>query len=533
MLGGCRRRRMQKKISLLILVLTLLVLLEYLWTMDLHTRSMIEPSVSSIPLRYQKSWKSELVIISNLSRSPLGVAPPVPHMHSTTPAPPPPPVSSRSGRGSGSGYVLATHYEDQLTAGSVNLLSLQCWASSLRLGRSVKTVEQKSPQSHQLGNSVEIVEQPSPQSHQLGISVKTVEPPLSPQSHRLGRSVKTVEPFICDGSHWGLEDSLSQDPVTPRLRDVFDASRWSRYAKRHMLSPLVNWEEFLKKAPKNMIVVGRDCKNGSHNNTASRFAKRYGFQIVRDVVIDCATMFSAAKFKSLIYGNYMPADAVVLFDYWPGIAKTLSPSFQKYRIPITDLERCVRGSEMKKFMDFVPQSRRIIENGRHYIERYLPSEDGYIAVMFRLEQLFVRRQLRTETSQIRSGKRCIKSILQVVKRLRKTGPTGDVFLAMDTGKYGSQSFRKWNSTAPYKLSRDLFTGIYGEKSSTTFEVWEDSFSSVADFSTPGYVAMLQLNVAVRATELILVGGGSFQSIAAREIKYRHQSDARVHRIKEC
>ena len=41
--------------------------------------------------------------------------------------------------GSSSGYILVTHYLDQLTGSAINLLSLQCWVSTLKAN--VRVVE--------------------------------------------------------------------------------------------------------------------------------------------------------------------------------------------------------------------------------------------------------------------------------------------------------------------------------------------------------------------------------------------------------
>ena len=54
-----------------------------------------------------------------------------------------------------------------------------------------------------------------------------------------------------------------------------------------------------------------------------------------------------------------------------------------------------------------------------------------------------------------------------------------------------------------------------------------------DFSEPGFVAMLQLYVAMRAKIIILAGGGSFQSIAERATHHQQYSDARVHHVNDC
>lgn len=388
--------------------------------------------------------------------------------------------SHSQGRKLKSGFVLAMDYSDQLTAGSVNLLSLQCWASQLH------------------------------------------------------DRVKVVEPFLRCGSYWGVEASHLRNASTLRLRDIFNATGWRRYSTNRALSPLANWEDFLKTAPRKMVLagLGRKALDKRFYDFALKFAKVRGFKIVRQVCTDSKIVFSAREFQSRIYGNFRPADTVVLFDTWSGISGTLPRPPLRYRLPINDLHWCERDSSIKKFMDSIPQSRRILGNGRRYIKRFLShSSHGYIAVMFRLEQLFVGRKLITESDKLRGGSKCIESILKKVTAIKRKGLT-QVFLAMDSGKYGSYKYRSKNRTVVHQLSHDLFRRLY-DGGSMTFDSWEASFRSVADFLAPGYVAMLQLSVAVRATELLLAGGGSFQSVAEREIKFRHQSNARVHHIRDC
>ena len=412
---------------------------------------------------------------------------------------------SRSLASRGNGYVLAYHYSDQLTAGALNLLSLQCWTAGL------------------------------------------------------GSQVKVVEPFIRNGSYWGVEASLLRNSTgVPRLRDIFDRMQWKMYAKRKQMSKLASWEEFLQGVPRRLILVGMACKKLDKNfqDFAVKLANGKGFRIVREVCTDGETVFSAARFQAYVYANYTPSDAVVLFSMWSGISETLSQPPLRYRIPISDMQRCERNSQIKKFMDSIPQSRRLVNNAKIYIERYLSSSsndglvplkrlpgvggenqgaresrDGYIAVMFRLEQLFVRRKLKSEADRLEGGRRCVNSILREVSAVKEHGPLR-VFLAMDSGKYGSYKFRRKNDTIVHQLSQSLFNGLY-PSGSMSYSDWEATFSSVADFITPGYIAMLQLSVAVRSSDLLLAGRGSFQSIAEREVKFQHASNARVHLIKGC
>ena len=87
---------------------------------------------------------------------------------------------------------------------------------------------------------------------------------------------------------------------------------------------------------------------------------------------------------------------------------------------------------------------------------------------------------------------------------------------------GRTSSVEKNDTIVHQLSQDLFNGLY-PSGSMSYSDWEASFASVADFVTPGYIAMLQLSVAVRSSDILLAGRGSFQSIAEREARIECQS----------
>ena len=131
--------------------------------------------------------------------------------------------------------------------------------------------------------------------------------------------------------------------------------QWKMYAKRKKLA---SWEEFLQGAPRRLILVGMACKKLDKNfQDFAELANSKGFRIVREVCTDDETVFLAARFQAYVYANYTPSDTVVLFSMWSGISETLSQPPLRYRIPITDMQRCERNSQIKKFMDSIPQSR--------------------------------------------------------------------------------------------------------------------------------------------------------------------------------
>ena len=356
---------------------------------------------------------------------------------------------------SSGGYVLAARFSDQLTSGLSNMMSLQCWASSL--------------------NS----------------------------------SIKIVLPFLHRGSYYGFEPSLLSGVTSkekgPSFFDIVDAKTWSNFTNGRGYPALATWEEFLNKAPKKIILVDHGCKKVTQSflDYATKFAENNEFEVLRRV---CTTtrkkLLTSEEHKRLIYGSHKPNETVVLFRLWGGITSSLDKiSFREG--PISDLHSC----EYFAHYANVPPSRRIQQNGKKYIEKYLKSEKGYIAIMFRIEKLFLFKKAKSKAAQNSVGKKCINSILNKVTMWKSRG-FREIFLAMDTGKYGSYRYRRL--ITPNRLSRELFNRLYSN-TSLSYSEWEESFDSVADFSEAGYIGSIQQYVAANAKVLLLVGGGTFQA----------------------
>ena len=364
---------------------------------------------------------------------------------------------------SASGYVLVTYFSDQLTSGLRNIMSLQCWASSL--------------------NS----------------------------------SVKVVWPFLRDGSHFGFEPSSMVSDISkkkgPSFFDIVDAKTWSHFTNGRRYSALASWEEFLNKAPRKIILVDHGCKRVTQSflDYAMKFAEDNEFEVLRRVCTSTRKkLLTSEEHKRLIYDGYKPNETVVLFRVWGGITSSLNRL--KYREgPISDLQSCDLEHGHFSYYANIPPSRRIQQNGKKYIEKYLKPEKGYIAIMFRIERLFLYKKARSDADQISLGEKCINSILNEVTEWKSRG-FREIFLAMDTGKYGSHRYRTNNATTPNKLSSELFNRLYSN-TSLSYSEWEESFDSVADFSEAGYIGAIQQYVAANAKVLLLAGGGTFQTRA--------------------
>ena len=381
------------------------------------------------------------------------------------------------------GFILALQYLDQITGGTMNLLSLQCWA-------------------------------------------KSVTPP--------GReySVRVVEPFIQQGSRFGVSLMSKKRFQTENdilLRDLFDYLRWTAYTINKKYADLISWNKFLSSSPKQIIMVYSTCTNCSclsDNNLSSSkqvFLQDHNFKVVRTVCYHVGPVYEhkANEFRDLVYGPFSPTDVTVVFDTWGGI---IDQRNTLKRLILSDLPQCVRSIND----GLMTPSAKVVADSEAYVKQYIhkstddrnSTSDVYIAVMFRMEYyaILLQRKGTSKYSQYKSMLRCIDNIASRVNHLKRTHRTQSVFLAMDYGKFGSVSFGRLLEQENGKIiltkdevdtaSKRLYTMLFGNSSS--LRDWEESFDRVASVKSPGYVAMMQKTLASRATCLVLVGGGSFQ-----------------------
>lgn len=390
-------------------------------------------------------------------------------------------------RNATTGFVMVSHYSDQMTGASLNLLSLQCWASKLQ------------------------------------------------------GQVQVVEPFLVKGSKFGFDlqrvSSANQQQVIEgeprvRLRDMLDIEGWKNQATIYGLAPITSWADFLKEAPRNLILVNSECSRRSDydgcKNTfqkpAFRFAKQHNLTVVREVCVK-RILYSARKFEDLVYGSHYPNQSVVLFNYWGGIHDRQP---RAYRIGISDMKYCNR----LRYSSFLFQSSKTIQkDSQRYIERYMPlaKMNGYISVMFRSERFGLSHGFQGMDSEekLLTLTGCVRSIAEYVDKLKALFNIQSVFLAMDCRRQGSMAFRR--QTGPSYMSKDLmdkvaltlYQSLYGN--SSTLNDWDESFDRIASFKTVGYLAQLQKSLAANGSCLLTAGGGNFQLSAVRLYNETHKS----------
>ena len=365
----------------------------------------------------------------------------------------------------GEGYVFVSHYSDQMTGASLNILSLQCWVS-------------------------------------------TVSP-----------HVRVVEPFLIRGSKFGI--NLTSGDREVRLRDILDIEGWESQLSTKGYAPFISWKDFLNNAPSNLIIVSNECTGSSikcesserrFQKSISIFLEENNFNAVRRVYIKKKS-YSSLEFKELVYGSNQPNQTVVLFNSWGGVVSGASRAF---RVGLSDLGECKR----KEFPSFVFQTSEIVRNdSKHYMDRYMPmsKDGGYISVMLRTERFGLSHDFQATQStekKLAMFTTCVDGISAYVRKLKSQYNTQSVFLAMDCRKQGSMAFR--DESSPEYMSKDLvdtmttllYHKLYGNSSS--LNDWDESFDKVASFKTPGYLAQLQKTLAANGACLLMAGGGNFQ-----------------------
>ena len=375
----------------------------------------------------------------------------------------------------GNGFVLSVSYYEQQSMGSRNLFQLQCWAS------------------------------------------------LS--------GLRVVKPVMKDSNlRTPLDVQLQQTML--RFEDHFNLDQWSRYTRQEGYAPLVEWKEFLAKAPRNVILVqfgyssvtllkarqrageqllhppqGDRYKSGCESNWPTgnevAFLKSRGFSIVRKVCFNFyyGDQLTLEEFNKHLLGNRTSfSDVTVVMDMWRGFGSA-------QRVLIKDV--C---ATVARVQEHVAPSDRIFRDADRYIKSYLHGRP-YLAIMGRLEMSMLTTRKKVPF--------CLQETLKQWEAFKTDVGLQTTFLSIDIGKYGSKKFR---SNVEPSLSIEVakfFRGLFG--SLMTSKQWEKQFVTVSQVRDAGYIGLLQKVIVTRAQCILFVGGGAFQRHALHLYQELHRS----------
>lgn len=364
--------------------------------------------------------------------------------------------------GASGGFVLAESYWEQQSSGCRNFQFLLCWAGRLNLTVVEPFMEDSVPRTH-----------------------------LSTPSPRHGHALL-------------------------RLSDLYNTEIWSQYSRRRHHASMAPWEHFLRDAPRNLITVHLKYKQGEQNKKEEPspleriksgcnkvwpsqsqidFLKTKGFRIVRGVCLNFAygDHFTMQQFHQSIYGNYSPNETTVVFSEWRGIGSG-------GRVFISDTP-----CQASLHQTYLTPSRRLVADAKKYIDKYLTA-GSYVAIMARMEKA---KQMLRKMHAKSIVPFCFDKLVKYWNATKAASGIKTLFLSIDMGKYGSNSFR--DSGDGSNLLTE-FTKFGREVYGSTFSVsqWESTFEEIGQTTDAGYIALLQKVIVIRASCVIFLGGGSFQ-----------------------
>ena len=242
---------------------------------------------------------------------------------------------------------------------------------------------------------------------------------------------------------------------------------------------------------------------------AERFAEFYNFHLVRKVCYQ-RKLYSQKEFQDLVYGPYDPQDSVIVFNHFGGMEK----NGNRFRTRV-DLNRCVRRNLSAPV---ISTSLHILRVSANYIERYnMPHArvSGYVGVLVRMEFIAMAHKFSkmSKKQQNISMNECFEQIVSEVATIKRRNYISEVFIGTDIGKYGSMNLRKSSNLIDYELLLAGLDRMYKRLlGSANRESMMARIDAVVPIQSPGYVALLEKNIAANASCLVLAGEGPFRDL---------------------
>jgi hypothetical protein len=374
--------------------------------------------------------------------------------------------------------VLGLSYWEQTACASSSLADLQCWAKTVNIS-------------------------------------KVAEPSVTPESP--DKSVFHFTPS--ETSHL-------------RFQDLFNVTHWNE--ELHNFSPLVSQEYFLQHAVKEFVYVWVkyeawpiSCKKGAKlaKMKPLKFLMKRGFRLMKIVCIDftkaSSHVMSEESFRGEIFRG-ISQDVTVVFDIWRGIhtSKRVALSGTRCAGSLSMSIRFGRTNKMQAISYSSPTSTPVLLPSlrlKRIVDQFLLEHllgGPYIAVMLRTEKM------KEVISTSPANYSCVSGILSDWKEIVGSKNITKTLFFSDIGAHGSM---KWNDVHAKELSGYVSDGLQLTLSPKQVNsILEDLTGSKDSVQ----IALLHQQLVARATCVVMVGGGKFQSNTLHT--YCH-----LHRGQEC
>ncbi len=355
----------------------------------------------------------------------------------------------------------------------------------------------------------------------------------------LSVSLRVVEPFSPDSSL--LHSPTLWDGHSPKFSDYYNLSFYNHMSEKEEGVPLVTWEEFLDRAPREVIVlvvlIEQPCKtlsptsefNGPkgtsenviecifHSDTLDSLVT-YNFTIVNTLYLNCTYLhkaFELDELKQQIYGDRDISEVTV-------VSTCLRPyNFVHSWVKIPTI--CHAPVQLRSDSRLIPSSS-VLRHTEDYVT-YLRGNRNVttIAVMFRFERYF-EQHTKSEESLIE----CLNETVILYDQLKQQHSNSIAFITLDFGRFGSDGMQTKRMSKTIGIAegimskRILDTLQHLSDGQWSMEQWEETFvRATGGITDKLYIAMLQQSIATHSDCLILVGGGGYQEVTARQYINKH------------
>lgn len=219
--------------------------------------------------------------------------------------------------------------------------------------------------------------------------------------------------------------------------------------------------------------------------------------------------------RELIFGDWLPYNVTLVFTHW------YNKFFVPVRAPLNGID-CMRYYAQNVTHTLKP-SDRLVRDADIYRRKFL-GNSCKLAIMLRFERVMKYYLSEDGMDSNSAGKRSLNKCLKEVTSVVQRDGIGQPFVTLDIGKFGTRTIH--NKDTARKLvtaSHDAMKYLYDKKWSV--EDWEKSFiQATGGVTNIGYIAALQRIIASRADCLVLMGGGSFQSLAVGDYMQYHEKE---------
>ena len=326
-----------------------------------------------------------------------------------------------------------------------------------------------------------------------------------------GLPVAIVEPAISSSV---LTGNILKEGVT--LSDLFDLDAFNAFSRSVGYPQVVKREAFFEQASKNIVFarIGKKseldleeedptkvCQNMSSNRILRLFPSK-GYCVVK--VVSISNEHLTAKSFHDILGKWVNTNVTLIIS-----------RFGPWVLNQQDA-KCKGVNDDSAGAQYQP-SFRISSDVDKYKQLYLDASNP-VAVMLRIEHVLHSNM---------NIRKCLDDVVDVTRRVEGKQTNGIPMVAVDFGKYGSNTW-EWAITDDkyrvlgIKLAKQTVEQLLKNKMS--FDEWEKTFShATGNTVNEGYMAAVQKTIASRAKCLILVGGGHFHEAVLRDyLKFHSQ-----------